>query len=419
MSKGHHFVGLDIGSSSIRVVIAQEVSEMEPLRVVGIGTAPSEGIRRGSVVNADAVAKACNAALEQAEHMAGHPAESVVVSVSGTEIASQNALGVIAVGRADGEVTYDDMTRVLEEVQARLTMPLNREIIHVIPKDYRLDDQKNIKDPLGMHGVRLEMNALVVSDSTSHIKNISRSLEQAGTNAENFVVEPLASSEAVLHDKQKELGTILINIGGSTTSLAVFEDGDLLHLAVLPIGGAHVTNDIAIGLRTSIEVAETVKLQYGTASPEDVGKKEEIDLGAIDSREEGLVSRHHVAEIIEARLEEIFSFVNTELKNIGREGLLPGGAVLTGGGALLPGIVELAKRILRLPAQIGYPKSLGGILDEVDNPQFATVIGLLLLSQVTGSEKKSFSSHKMMGAMPESVRALMGKVKHWSQRFLP
>lgn len=418
MSKGRYYVGLDIGSSSIRVVIAQELSENEPLRVVGIGAAPSEGIRRGSVVNADAVAKACNAALEQAEHMAGHPAESVVVSVSGTEIASQNALGVIAVGRADGEVTYDDMTRVLEEVEARLTMPLNREIIHVIPKDYRLDDQKNIKDPLGMHGVRLEMNALVVSDSTSHIKNISRSLEQAGTNAENFVVEPLASAESVLHEKQKELGTILINIGGSTTSLAVFEDGDLLHLAVLPVGGAHVTNDIAIGLRTSIEVAETVKLQYGTALPDEVGKKEEIDLGVIDSREEGLVSRHHVAEIIEARLEEIFSFVNTELKNIGREGLLPGGAVLTGGGALLPGVVDLAKRILRLPAQVGYPKPLGGILDEVDNPQFATVIGLLLLSQTTG-EKKTFSSHKMFGAMPEGLHMFVNKVKHWSQRFLP
>lgn len=419
MSKGHYSVGLDIGSSSIRAVIVREVSEEEPLRVVGIGTAPSEGIRRGAVVNADAVAKACNAALEQAEHMAGHPAESVIVGISGTEITSQNALGVIAVGRADGEVTYDDMSRVLEEVQARLTMPLNREIIHVIPKDYRLDDQKNIKDPLGMHGVRLEMNALVVSDSTAHIKNISRSLEQAGTNAENFVVEPLACAEAVLHEKQKELGTVIINIGGSTTSLAVFEDGDLLHLAVLPVGGAHITNDIAIGLRTSIEVAEAVKLQYGTALPDEVGKKEEIDLGVIDSREEGMVSRYHVAEIIEARLEEIFSFVNTELKNIGREGLLPGGAVITGGGALLPGAVDLAKRLLRLPAQIGYPKPLGGILDEVDNPQFATVIGLILLSQVAGGEKKVFSTHNVLNALPESMRTFMNKIRHWSQRFLP
>ena len=190
-------------------------------------------------------------------------------------------------------------------------------------------------------------------------------------------------------------------------------------LAVLPIGGAHITNDIAIGLRTSIEVAEAVKLQYGIASPREVGKKEEIDLGMIDSQEEGMVSRYHVAEIIEARLEEIFTFVNTELKNISREGLLPGGAVLTGGGALLPGVVELAKGVLRLPAQIGYPKPLGGILDQVDNPQFATAIGLILLSQSTDGGKKSFSTHKLMSALPEGFQSFMKRVKQWSQRFLP
>lgn len=419
MSKSHYHVGLDIGSANIRVVIAQELPEEELLRVVGVGVVPSEGIRRGSVVNIEAVAKASNLALEQAERMAGHPAESVVVSIPGTEIDCHNALGVIAVGRADGEVAFDDMARVLEEVQARFTLPLNREIIHVIPKDYRLDDQKNIKDPLGMHGVRLEMNALIVSDSSAHLKNISRSLEQAGTNAESFVVEPLASAEAVLHQKQKELGTVLINIGGSTTSLSVFEDGDLLHLGVLPVGGMHITNDIAIGLRTSIEVAEAVKLQYGTALPDEVSKKDEIDLSLFDSQEEGLVSRRHIAEIIEARLEEIFSFVNTELKQIGREGLLPGGAILTGGGALLPGAVELAKSILRLPAQIGYPKPLGGILDQVDNPEFATVIGLVLLSQTTGTEKKTFTARKFWNVMPESVQGVIKKVKHWSERFLP
>lgn len=419
MARSSYYVGLDIGSATIRAVIAEEVSTDEPLRVIGVGEAPSEGIRRGSVVNIESVAKTVNLVLEQAERMAGHPAETVVVGVSGTEISCQAALGVIAVGRADGEVTYDDTARVLEEVQARLTMPLNRDIIHVIPKDYRLDDQKNIKDPLGMHGVRLEMNALVISDSTAHVKNISRSLEQAGTNPDSFVVEPLASAEAVLHEKQKELGTVLINIGGSTTSVAIFEDGDLLHLAVLPIGGAHITNDIAIGLRTSIEVAEAVKLQYGIALPQEVNKKEEIDLGMIDSQEEGLVSRHHIAEIIEARLEEIFTYVSAELKSVNREGLLPGGAVLTGGGALLPGVVELAKGILRLPAQVGYPKPLGGILDQVDNPQFATAIGLILLAQLTGGEKKSFSSRKFMSALPPWLDQTLEKVKRFTSRFLP
>lgn len=411
MSKGHYYVGLDIGSAEIRAVIAQEISAADSLRVVGMGRTPSSGMRRGVVVDTDSVAKACNIALEQAERMAGHAAEDVVVSISGTEIGCQNALGVIAVGRADGEVVEDDMTRVMDEVRARLTMPLNREIIHVIPKDYRLDDQKNIKDPLGMHGVRLEMNALIVSGSTSHLKNISRSLEQAGTNVENFVVEPIASAEAVLSTKQKELGSVLVNIGGSTTSMVVFEDGDLLHLSVLPVGSGHITNDIAIGLRTSIDVAEAVKLQYGSALPDEIGKKEEVDLSVFDSQEDAVVSRRHIAEIIEARFEEILNYINSELKSIGREELLPGGAILSGGGALLPGAVDLAKRVLRLPVQIGYPKPLGGILDQVDTPQFATVVGLLLLAQSNHVDKNTFS--------PSMMHGMMSKVKRWAKQFLP
>lgn len=411
MSKGHYYVGLDIGSAEIRAVIAQEISADDSLRVVGMGRTPSSGMRRGVVVDTDSVAKACNIALEQAERMAGHAAEDVVVSISGTEIGCQNALGVIAVGRADGEVVEDDMTRVMDEVRARLTMPLNREIIHVIPKDYRLDDQKNIKDPLGMHGVRLEMNALIVSGNTSHLKNISRSLEQAGANVENFVVEPIASAEAVLSTKQKELGSVLVNIGGSTTSMVVFEDGDLLHLSVLPVGSGHITNDIAIGLRTSIDVAEAVKLQYGSALPDEIGKKEEVDLSVFDSQEDVVVSRRHIAEIIEARFEEILNYINSELKSIGREELLPGGAILSGGGALLPGAVDLAKRVLRLPVQIGYPKPLGGILDQVDTPQFATVVGLLLLAQSNHVDKHTFS--------PSMMHGMMLKVKRWVKQFLP
>ena len=420
MSRGHYFVGLDIGSAEIRAVIAQEISSEEPLRIIGVGITPSFGMRRGVVADMDSVAKACNNALEQAERMAGHPAESLVVSVGGTEILCQDALGVVAVGRADGEVVEDDIARVREEVQARLTMPLNREIIHVIPKDFRLDDQKNIKNPVGMRGVRLEMNAIIISGSTSHLKSISHSLEQAGATAESFVVEPLASAEAVLSDKQKELGTVLINIGGSTTSLVVFEDGDLFHLAVLPVGSGHITNDIAIGLRTTIEVAEAVKLQFGSTLPEEISKKDEIDLSVFDSQEDVFVSRRHVAEIIEARFEEILSFVNGELKNIGREGLLPGGAVLSGGGALLPGAVELAKKLLRLPVQIGYPKPLGGILDQVDTPQFTTAVGLLLLAQTNSSHKNPFSTpSKIMGIIPESVYTVIKKIKRWLKQFLP
>lgn len=421
MSRGRYFVGLDIGSAEIRAVIAQEVSLDEPLRVIGVGEAPSFGMRRGVVADTDSVAKACNVALEQAERMAGHSIENLVVSVGGTEILCQDVLGVIAVGRPDGEVMDDDISRVLDEAQARATLSLNREIIDIIPKDYRLDDQKNIKNPLSMKGVRLEMNALLISGSTAHLKNIARSLDQIDVQAESFVVEPLAAAEATLSSKQKELGTVLINIGGNTTSLAVFEDGDLLHLAVLPIGSSHITNDIAIGLRTSIEVAEAVKRKYGSASPEEISKKDEVDLSIFDSQEDVLVSRHHIAEIIEARLEEIFSFVNGELKKIEREGLLPGGAVLCGGGVLLPGTVELAKNILRLPVQIGYPKALGGILDQVDTPQFATVIGLLLLAETNATRKNGVYSAggKIAGLVPEGVYDTIKQIHQWLKQFLP
>jgi len=422
MSRGRYFVGLDIGSAEIRAVIVQEISSDEPLRVLGVGETYSFGMRRGVVADTESVAKACNVALEQAERMAGHSAENLVVSVGGTEILCQDVSGVIAVGRPDGEVTDDDIARVLDEAQSRATLSLNREIIDIIPKDYRLDDQKNIKNPLGMRGVRLEMNALLVSGSSAHLKNITRSLNQIDVQAESFVVEPLAASEAVLTPKQKELGTVLINIGGNTTSLAVFEDGDLLHLAVLPMGSSHITNDIAIGLRTSIEVAEAVKIKFGSASSLGISKKDDIDLNIFDSQETESVSRHHVSEIIEARLEEIFSFVNTELKKIEREGLLPGGAVLCGGGVLIPGTVDLAKDILRLPVQIGYPKALGGILDQVDTPQFATVIGLVLLAQsnqVTRKNGAYLSKGKIGNFVPEDVYAILKKVYEWLKRFLP
>ncbi|MGK2849137.1 MAG: cell division protein FtsA [Minisyncoccota bacterium] len=418
-SKKHLYVGLDIGSAEIRAVIAQEVTPEEPLRVIGVGIAPSLGMRRGIVADTDSVAKSCNSALEQAERMAGHPASGLVVSVSGTEITCQNTLGVVAVGRADGEISEDDMARVLEEVHTRLMMPLNREIIHVIPKDYRLDDQKNIKDPIGMRGVRLEMNALVISGSTAHLKNITRSLESAGTSANSFVVEPLAAAEAVLSPKQKELGTALINIGGSTTTLAVFEDGDLIHLAVIPIGSAHITNDIAIGLRTSIETAEAVKLRFGSALPDDISKKEEIDLSLFDPQDNVMVSQKHVAEIIEARFEEILSCMNDELKSIGRAELLPGGVVLTGGGALLPGAIELTKKTLRLPVQIGYPKPLGGILDQVDTPQFSTVIGLLLLARSNHAHNNTFTTDKSWGMVWKLAQRIIKKIQQWSKQFLP
>lgn len=417
MARKHYTVGIDIGTSAVRTVIAQSLDEGEPLRVLGVGIAESVGLRRGVVVNADQVAKSVNEALEKAERQAGVAADNVMISLSGTEVFCQNALGVVAVGKSDGEVTEEDLMRVVEETQNRTQVSTNREILHVVPQYYRLDDQTHIKDPIGMRGVRLELSALVIGTASYQLKSLSRSLELAGVNPRQFVVEPLACAEAVLMPKQRDLGVALVNIGGSTTSVAVFEDGDLLHLAVLPVGGTHITNDIAIGLRTSIDVAEAVKLQYGSALPDEVGRKEEIDLSEFDAHETDHISRHHVAEIIEARLEEIFQLVNAELKAIEREALLPAGVVLTGGSVLLPGTVELAKKYLRLPAQVGYPKPLGGVLDQVDSPAFSTVVGLLLLGQEESGERTGLT--RAFDRMPEGMRDMASKIKDLFRRVLP
>lgn len=417
MSKENIIVGIDIGSSNIRTIIAQAFSDVEIPRIIGIGEVPSSGIRRGTISDVEEVIKNINETVEKAERMAGITVKKANVNIGGTDISFQDSKGVVAVGRADGEVTEDDIERVIVEAQ-NVVLPLNKEIIYIIPKNYRLDDQENIKDPLGMRGVRLEMNSLVIECSSNQVKNLTKCVHQSGIDINEIVLEPLAAATSVLGKKQKELGVILINIGGGTTGIAVFEDGDLLHTSVLPVGAGHITNDIAIGLRTSIEVAEKVKLEFGNAIPAEISKKEEIDLSEVDSQESGMVSRYHVAEIIEARLEEIFTMVNKELKSIGKAGLLPAGAVITGGGAKLPQIVDLAKNILSLPAQIGFPVNLGGMMNKVDDPSFSTVIGLIVWNEERRIDSQK-NSKKVFGNMSNTTEETVKKMRRWMEKFLP
>jgi cell division protein FtsA len=269
-----------------------------------------------------------------------------------------------------------------------------------------------------MRGVRLEAEAFVVGTSMRQMKGLSRIADTVGLPPSVYAVEPILSAEAVLNPKQKELGVVLVDIGGSVTSVIVFEEGELLHMATLPIGSGHVTNDLAIGLRTSVETAEDVKIRYGTALPSEVGKREEIDLSELDSHEAESVFRHHVAEIIEARMEELFRLVDVELRKVSRDGMLPAGVILVGGGAFLPGITDLAKRILRLPSQVGVPRLLGGIVDRVDGPDFASSVGLLLLmrDRVRGS---GFSGLRNGMKVPEWAEASGRKAKEWFRKFLP
>lgn len=420
MHKENIIAGIDIGSSNIKAVIAEQIRGEENPRIIGVAVNPSFGIRRGTIIDADEVAKIISQTVNYAQRMAGVEVSRAIINIGGADISFQDSKGVVAVGKADGEVMEDDISRVINEAQL-IPLQMNREIIHIIPKKFRLDDQDNIKDPLGMRGVRLEVSALVIESSSSQIKNITKCAYQAGIEIDDIVLEPLAASKTILTKKQKELGVVLVNIGGGTTSLAVYEEGEMLHTAIIPVGAGHITNDIAIGLRTSIEVAEKIKLEYGCASSVDVSKKDGIDLANFDSQEEGVVSRYHVAEIIEARMEEIFDLVLKELKNIGKAGLLPAGAVLVGGGAKMPQIVELAKDKLKLPIQIGFPLGFGGILDKIDDPSFATAAGLLLWGkdqEYSQSVKKDTDSRKI-GALINNTGQLVDKAKGWMGKFLP
>ncbi len=414
MAKEDIFTGLDIGSSMTRVVVAQrDPTEERKIQVLGVSEVPSNGISKGSVTSIEEAVSSISEALEKAERMTGIPIEHAFVGVGGTHIISQDSHGVVAVSKADGEIKEDDIERVIEAAQTVATPP-NYEIIHVIPRSFTVDNQKGIKDPVGMTGVRLEVEAQIIQGLSSQIKNLTKCIYRTGVDIDDLVLGGLASAESVLTKRQKDLGVVLVNLGGATTTILVFEEGDVLHASILPLGAGHITNDIAIGLRTSIDVAERVKLEYGTCLPDEVNKREEIDLSQIEGTEQGLVSKKHVAEIIEARLEEIFKMVDKELEKIERSGLLPAGVVLTGGGANLTGLVEIAKKIFRLPSSIGYPRDVISAIDKINDPAFACALGLVIWgAELEGKRKGHFSPNF------SSVREVTDKMKGWFKSLMP
>lgn len=378
MSKENIVIGLDLGTSQIRTIVAQIQGEDSKPLVLGVGAVPSAGISNGVIVDMEETVSAINKSKEEAERIAGISIGHAYVSINGKHIVSQFSKGVVAVSRADGEISEEDVNRVISAAQA-VSIPNNKEIINVIPCSYTIDGQDQIKYPVGMNGVRLEVNALLVQGAAHFIKNLQKCVEQrCGIDIDDLVFAPMAAAKAVVSRRQKELGVVVVDLGKETTGILVCEDGNILGAKVIPIGSGHITNDIAIGLRTSIDVAEKIKLQYGTAVASDVDKTEEVDLSEIDPSEEGVFKRQYIAEIIEARIEEILSMVDDELKRLDKSGMLPAGVVMTGGGAKLPGIVNLAKKVLRLPAQIGYPMEMNGVVDKTDDPEFATSVGLLL-----------------------------------------
>ncbi len=373
-------VGLDLGSSRIRLAVGQisTASEHGPsLSVVGAVEAPSQGIAKGVVSALEDAVSSLSGALEAAERQVGVPIEEAIVGIGGLHFTVMSAKGVVGVSRADGEIRSEDVDRVLESAKAAAN-PANHEILHVLPHGFTVDGQTGIKDPVGMHGIRLEAEAHLVMGLAGNVRNTTRMVFRTGLDIAELVFGPLAAAEAVTNSRERELGVCVVSLGSSTTSLVILEEGELLHAVVLPIGADHITSDIAIGLRTSLAVAEAVKLQHGTAVPDDLGKHDEIDLIEYGAEQNELVSLKYVAEIIEARSEEIFEKIEQELRRVDRSGLLPAGVMLTGGGAKLPGLTDVAKRCLRLPACVGAATHLATPMPEyVHDPSFSTAVGLV------------------------------------------
>jgi cell division protein FtsA len=366
-------VGLDIGTTKICAIVGN-LNDEGGLDIVGIGTSVSQGMRKGVVINIESTVGAIKKALQEAELMAGCEIKSVFAGIAGGHIKGMNSQGVIAI--KNREVNNDDIRRVIDAAKA-VAIPMDREVIHILPQEFIIDDQDGIKEPLGMNGVRLEAKVHIVTGAVASAQNIIKSCNRAGVDVADIVLEQLASAEAVLSPDEKDLGVALLDIGGGTTDIAIFVDGAIKHTAVLSLGGNHLTNDIAVGLRTPTAEAEKIKRKYGCCLTSMVGKDETIEVPSVGGREPRILSRQLLAEILEPRVEEIFTLVNREIVKSGFEDVIASGVVLTGGTSILPGMPELAEQIFNLPVRRGVPLEIGGLTDVVNSPVYATGVGLV------------------------------------------
>ncbi len=368
--------GLDIGTTKVCAVIGMPTEDAE-IEILGVGKAPSTGLKKGNVINIDSTAEAILAAIEEAEIQSGVEVESVYTGVAGHHIQGENSSGVVAITSKDREITQKEVERVIELAQA-VKLPYEREILHVIPYDFTVDNQHGIKDPAGMMGVRLETAVHIVTGSVSSAQNLIRSVNKAGFNVKELVLEPLASSEACLLEDEKEVGSIIIDIGGGTTDILVYIDGSVRYTSVLPIGGNNVTHDISIGLKTPESTSEFLKTNYGCALNSLINSAENIEVPSVGERKARRIPRHFLCEIIEPRMEEIFYLIYEKIKKSSLLDQIAGGIILTGGGSLLPGTAEIAERIFELPVRMGYPRRIKNLVELVQSPIYTTSVGLAL-----------------------------------------
>ena len=405
-------VGLDIGTTKIGVIIG----ELDPggaLKIVGVGTCPSEGLRKGVVVNIEKTVLSIQKAVEEAELMAGVDVESVYVGIAGDHIKSINSHGVIAVSRNDTEITRQDVTRVVEAARA-VALPPDCEMLHVIPQDFMVDHLPGIKDPVGMSGVRLEGDVHIVTGAATSIQNIHKSVEKAGLKIIDIVLEPLASSYAVLEDDERELGCAVLDIGGGTTDLIVFIEDNVRHTISIGLGGSNVTNDLAIGIRTPLDRAEEIKRGYGTCLRSGLEGSEYIPVPGVGGREQREVSRAVLASIIEPRMREIFTLALRELQKNHYMDNIGAGIVLTGGCAMLHGVTELAEQVFGMPVRIGVPKGFGGLVDSVASPVHATGVGLVLYGMMRGNMGKDEAA--MAGS--DRLKDFWKKMAGWVRQYV-
>lgn len=408
---GSIIAGLDVGTTKICVIVG-EINEDNRVDIIGIGSAPSRGLRKGVVVNIEATVHSIEKAVKEAELMAGVDLKTVFVGIAGSHIKGINSRGVVAVSGKGKEVSKHDVNRAIDAARA-VAIPVDREVLHILPQEYIIDDQDGIIEPLGMSGVRLEVEVHIITAAVTSAQNLVKSVNRAGLEIEDIVLEQFASSKAALTPQEKEIGAILIDIGGGTTDVIVFINGKVRHTSVLALGGNHVTNDIAVGLRTPTGEAERIKCRYGCACSELVEEDETIEVPSVGGRKPRILSRQVLSEIIEPRLEEIFMLVKTELTQLGYdENLLAAGVVVTGGASIMKGVPELAERIFDLPVRRGIPTNIGGLVDVVNSPIYSTGVGLVQYGMEFDAVSK-FHKSSDEHLFPK----ILARMKQWVKEF--
>ena len=404
-------VGIDIGTTKVCTLIAR-IEGDHSLRILGVGIEPSQGVRKGTIVDLASASQSIARSIDKAQRSAGLEITSAMVSLAGSHVSSINSRGVV--GISGGVIDENDVERVLESAQA-IAIPHNREIIHVIQRGFIIDGQDGIKSPIGMHGFRLEVEAHVITAGAATVENLRQCVESAGVQVSRFVLNPLASAEVVLTENERQMGVIVCDIGGGTTDLAIYVNGDIWHTMVLAVGGNHITSDIAHGLRLPLTQAEEVKKQHGYAIESEVAEGEMFSVRGFGQEVSGQISRKELSNIIEARVEEIFELVLQEIKRSGYDGLLPAGMVLTGGTSLLPGIRPLASKVLEIPVRLARPENMMGLVDQLNSPAFSTSVGLLywslLFSETSPVNKGRF---QMKGGSKD-----LSKLMDFLKRLLP